>query len=363
MTVTAISLVVNDFTRLKTLIEWLLNNSIVHFTTSKLLSFGTQNTALISNFTMEANIHKTSLFGEQRSEKILQKIAEVLALAVPGLHSYKGLSLCYIIYAIFIVFLMMTTYAFAFKIQMELQQYKVLGTIIVLRCTCLTILAVSNAVSTISAIFVNRKNVVKLSKILKDVDKCLYEKFGGGNIRDKVFVMVFGGVHLWMLLFLLLEGYTFHDTFGSLATQQSCMKYFHLYILTIYILQICNYSLYIKLRFQCLNNKIREIILVVKKGSPIEDVNESLEKIRLLMKIFDNLCDAIEATSKSYGIQIIFIICLSVLSIIHGLNTCIKYSLHKVVLFKKDNVPLFLFVNLWSSLTFTVSILRIFDVY
>lgn len=286
--------------------------------------------------------------------QILQKILETFCLSVPNLYNYKGLPVWYIFYAV--LFLLFLNASYIWQINTRLQTYflKIPKTAAALEGISFTGMTFTNTLSIVLAIFLRRKHIVKLVKELKEAENFFYEKFGAVDNKENTFIMMFVATHICYLVYFILDCSVYVSAFGLGGISSYFMTYFNIYMLCLSVLQICSYALNIKYRVQELNDKMREVISAgITSFANDESNRETVENLRIFMKIFDRLCDAIETINECFGIQIVLIVCNSVAFIIIGLNLCFKIILKKTEF--SGRTPYMIFVNVWCSLLFVVS--------
>lgn len=293
-------------------------------------------------------------FNENKSLKYLQIIASIVGLSIPNLYSYTGLSVWYILYSILVIAVASAIVAKAVVEWIDLFRVKLLGTIIVLNCMCLAIMMLSNVVATILAVFVKRKGMVKLVKLLKDIDKTATANKWPVTPNNG-FTKVFVGLHVCILLQVLMEAIFYTSVFGMrslvLALSTGSLMYIHM----INVLQISSFPMRIKDRCTCLNEIFRQLTASSQRASQVQEVNKILNDTRILLKIYDSICDMLDFVSRYYGVQMILVLSVSVIFIVEGFNTCIKFSLKKIHLVHKEHEYPLLFINLCRCMTFTVS--------
>lgn len=305
---------------------------------------------------MKSELKPTSAesFYENKSLKYLQVIASAVGLAIPNLYSYTGLSVWYILYSLLVIAVASAMFAKAVVVWIDLFRVKVLGTIIVLNCMCLAIMMVSNVVATILAVFVKRKGMVKLVKLLKDVDKAArVNKWPVAT--NNGFTKIFVGLHVCILLQVSMEASFYTSAFGMRSLVLALLTGSLMYIHMINVLQISSFPMRIKYRCTCLNEIFRQLTTSSQRASQVQEVHQILNDTRILLKIYDNICDMLDFVSRCYGVQMILVISVSVIFIVEGFNTCIKFSLKKIHLVHKEHEYPLLFINLCRCMTFTVS--------
>lgn len=291
---------------------------------------------------------------ENKYLEYLHFIATIVGLSIPNLYSYRGLSIWYLFYTIGVIALTLTMFVIALKKWVDFFEVKLLGTIIVLNCMCLAIMTLSNITSTVFSVIVKRKKVVQLVEQLKSVDAAIR-----GNEwvmgTDKNFGRVFLGLHFCILLKVSMETIFYTSAFGAKSLILEMLNSFLVYIHTINVLQISSFPLRINHRCACLNEILHNLLETSQKATQLQDIHKVLDDMRLLLKIYDAVCDMFEDVNRCFGIQMILVVCVTIIFIVEGFNTCIKFSLKKIHLVHKEHEYPLLFLNLCSCLAFAVS--------
>lgn len=306
-------------------------------------------------FTMKSELNTTTedTLWENKFLNHLQFIASTLGLAIPNLYSYRGLSVWYIFYSIIVIALIVAMFVIALLNWIDLFQVKVLGTTIVLNCMCLTIMTVSNVVAIVFAVMMKRKSVVQLVKQLKDIDKATAENNWPRNY-NKSFTKVFVVMHVCILLQVLMHMIFYTIAFGMGSLTLSVLNGSLMYVHMINVLQISSFPIRINHRCIALNEVLNDLLTSSQKATQVQEIHKILNDTRLLLKIYDSICDMFEFVSRCYGIQMILVVCVSVIFIVEGFNVCIKYSLQKIHLVHKEHEYPMLFINLCKCTTFAV---------
>lgn len=300
---------------------------------------------------MKPELNPDDTLWENKFLRHLQFIASVLGLAIPNLHNYTGLSVWYIFYAVVVMALMVAVFAVALLLWIELFKLQLLGTVVVLNCMCLAIVTFSNILGIVFAVIVKRKGTVQLVKQLKDVDKAAKEN--QWHIEaDKNFSKAFIGLHVSVLLQVAMEATFYTSAFGLKSLILALLNGLLMYIHTINVLQISSFSLRINHRCVILNGVLHDLLASSQKATQVQEIHKILDDTRLLLKIYDSVCDMIDLVSRCYGTQMMLVVCVSVVFIVEGFNTCIKSSLKKINL-ERIEYPV-LFINLSSCLLFAV---------
>lgn len=305
-----------------------------------------------NQFAMKSAATET-IFWEENSLKYLQTISSIFGLAIPNLYTYSGLSVWYILYSLLVITVMCAIFARALMSWINFFRVKVLGTIIVLNCMCLSIILASNVVAILFAVFLKRKAMVKLVKQLKQIDKLTRENKWSFK-TTKGFTKIFIALHACILLQVVMEATFYTSAFGLRSLVLALLTGSLMYIHMINVLQISSFPVRVKQRCLGLNEAFRQLTTSSQKATQVQDVNKVLDDTRLLLKIYDSLCDIFDFVSKCYGVQMIFVVSVSVIFIVEGFNTCIKYSLKKIHLVHKENEYPLLFIHLCRCMTFTV---------
>lgn len=291
---------------------------------------------------------------ETKTLKHLQNIANVFALSIPNLHRYTGLSVWYILYVTCVLALMVASFALGLKKWMDLFEMKVLGTTVVLSCMCLSLITASNVFASLSAVFWKRKDIVRLIRQFEEIDKCARDNMWELEANTD-FTKLFIGIHLGLLVQLVTEACLFTKAFGPGALKLWCYTNLHIYIYMVNLLQICVYPLQIKHRCASFNGILKQLLASAQRATQVPEVHKTLEDTRLLLKVYDKLCDLFNSVSGCYGIQLVFAVSVSVMFMVEGFNTCLKFSLRKIYLRQKEHAFPLLFLNVWRSMTFAVS--------
>lgn len=307
---------------------------------------------------MDLNQSRKAIFAleDRLCAKVLHKILETFCLSVPNLYKYKGLPVWYILYTV--LFVVVLNAAFILQISERLETYfqTIPKTAAALEGISFMGMTFTNTLSIIFAIFLRRKQTVKLVKDLKEAENVFHQNICVITNKENAFVKIFIATHICFLLYFALDSYMYASAFGHHGISSYFMTYFNIYMLCLSVLQICSYALYIKHRVDYLNSKMLEIIgAKISESANDESSRESLENLRIFMKIFDRLCDAIEMINECFGIQIVLIVCNSVAFIIIGLNLCFKIILKRIGTEFQEDTAYVIFVNIWCSLLFVVS--------
>lgn len=286
--------------------------------------------------------------------QVLQRILETVCLSVPNLYNYKGLPVWYILYTVlFIIFL---NGAFIYQINNRFHTYfqTIPKTAAALEGISFTGMTLTNTLSIVLAIFSRRKHVVKLVKQLKEAENIFHETFGAVDKKENKFILMFLVTHFCFLLYFIMDCTVYISAFGLGGVSNYFMTYFNIYMLCLSVLQICSHALSIKYTLRNIYEKMQDIIGTgIKDFANDQSNRESVENLRIFMKIFDRICDAIETINECFGIQIVLIVCNSVAFIIIGLNLCFKIILKRVEFSEKT--PYMIFVSVWCSFLFVVS--------
>lgn len=285
--------------------------------------------------------------------KYLQSIACIFGLAIPNLQFYRGLSVWYILYTVIVLASMVAIFIIAALKWIDLFQVQILGTIIILNCMCLAIMTFSNIVAILSAVIFKRKGIVHLVKIMKTVDKVMNAN-NWVMESNKNFARVFIGMHICICLQITMESAFYTSAFGVSSLMNALLNGFLMYIHTINVLQISSFPLRINHRCISLYKVLHRLLTSTQKATQVQEFHKILHDTRTLLKIYDNICDMFEIVSRCFGVQMILVVCVSVIFIVKGFNTCIKYSLKKIHLAHKEHEYPLLFINLCRCMTFIV---------
>lgn len=284
------------------------------------------------------------LIWENKYLKHLQFIATIVGLSIPNLYSYNGLSVWYILYSLIVITLLIVMLVLATLTWINLFHVKVLGTVVVLNCMCLVIMTFSNVIAIVCVVIVKRKRAVQLVTLLKDIDQAM----NANNWimeANPTFSYIFISIHVFMLLHLIMEIIFNIFVFGVNSLLLPIFNAFFIYIHTVNVLQICSFPLRINHRCIHLNKILEDLIFMSQKATKVQEVNKILDDARLLFKIYDSICDSFELVSRCFGIQMVLVVCVSVIFIVRGFNTCIKYSLEKIHLVHKEHEYALLFIS------------------
>lgn len=306
---------------------------------------------------MDANQSRKAIFAleDRIFVQILQKMLETVCLSVPNLYSYKALPVWYIFYAG--LFIVLFNVAFVLQISSRIQTYfqRIPKTAVGLESISFTGMTFTNTLSIIYAIFLRRSHIVRLVKKRKEVEKFFRERFCAIDKKENAFSKMFIVTHLYFGFYFVLDCCVYISVLGFGITAY-CMTYFNIYMLCLSVLQICSHALYIKYRAHYLNLKMQEFFGAgITTCTNDELSREAVENLRIFMKIFDRLCDAIETVNKCFGVQIVLIVCNSIAHIILGLNLCFKIILNRTGPEFGGFAAYLTFVNMWCSLLFVVS--------
>lgn len=287
---------------------------------------------------------------------VLQTILQILGLSVPNLLHYKGLSVWYILYIITLVTCIVFVYFWELNVRIHSYYQKILKTTVALESTSLTTMTIANVFSIISSVFLRRKQRITLIRELRIVKREFEEKFGCTYNNKKTLSLLFCLIHVVVVLYIIVDGTICQNTFGVRQLVSFLLTYYHIYMISLNVLQICTYATFIKGEFNCLNDMIYSTTLkAIKKHGDYETNRTNLTNMRYFLKTFDKLCDMVELVSKCFGLQIVFIVCISLVVIINGFNTSFKFLLSKATAPKMENMPYIVFANVWCSFMFVVS--------
>lgn len=286
----------------------------------------------------------------------LQTILQILGLSVPNLLHYKGLSMWYILYVILLVTCIVVVYFWELNARIHSYYQKILKTTVALESTSLATMSITNIYGIISSVFLRRKQRITLVKELHVINQEFEERFGCTSNTKNTLSLLFCIIHAVVVLYVIVDGTICEETFGMRQFVSFFLTYYHIYMISLNVLQICTYATLIKSKFDCLNDMIYSTTLkAIKKHGDYETNRINLTNMRYFLKTFDKLCDVVELASKCFGLQIVFIVCISIMVIINGFNTSFKFLLSKATAPKMENMPYIVFVNVWCSFMFVVS--------
>ncbi|XP_063912666.1 uncharacterized protein LOC135129443 [Zophobas morio] len=247
--------------------------------------------------------------------RFLQPVCQVMGLTVPDLFNYCGLAVFYLIYSSLICILLfaLCIYSLYFKV---LHFY---GNIILTAAILDAITAVgttaTTTVSILLAVVFQRRKIVKVFKDLMEIERMLNEKFECTcKLEDKGLLIQFGCLEFIILSYTIFESAFRIQTHGLFRYTWSVDRYLNLFMISLIVMQVQFISTVIKQYFGFVNDKNSN----GKYGAV---------KTKFFLKIYDRLCDVIDLTSKSHGIQIAAISFIIIICLIQSMNLLMKFAL------------------------------------
>ncbi|KAJ8961678.1 hypothetical protein NQ318_021277 [Aromia moschata] len=236
--------------------------------------------------------------------KLLQIISTVCGLSVPG-----GLSVLYIIYVAFICTIQTVVWLYGIGISIFTVYTKLVPTIVLLDACVFSSIFITNLSFRISILFIHRRNIVRLTNTLSSLEEKMQEKFQS--------VVKYKEENLKFLFMIYLPFIIVIILFDSVMTVEMSPDVIFICIHLLYYVQMFSIALVV-LQVQFYSEQIRSLILLLHKNMQ-ETLNPFDEG-----GAFDELCDAIDLISESYGSQIFLIVVTVICTIIHGLNLLLK---------------------------------------
>ncbi|XP_044271280.1 putative gustatory receptor 28b [Tribolium madens] len=248
--------------------------------------------------------------------KILQSVSEITALSVPDLFNYSGLSVIYIIYSTSLAFALVTlsVYTLYFK---GIYIYKnTLATVSILDSVAIASVTITNVLSISFAIIFRRRKIVLLVKNLKEIERVL-----NSQINDKVLIIVFGLLEIFLFSYIVFESVSQIRTHGVFLYSLSVVMHVNIFLVSITVTQVQLFSTCVKQYFTFVNEKLATT-MQYPPTSKVETI-----KMKFFLKTYDKLCDIIDLVSSSYGIQIACVTFIIIICLIESLNLLMKFAL------------------------------------
>lgn len=254
------------------------------------------------------------------ASKILRIIGAILCLSIPNLDDYNGLSVWYILYVVVFLLFNVAVYVWSVMGKVEVVYLK-LTTNVCLDAMSSAILMLNVVVYVVYAIFVKRRSIVEITKKLTKIEEDFQEKLKFYTTESEPFPLkTVLGLLIGIALFFITETFIIYKT---TSTASNWVKYgyeshFHVFITSIFVLQIYELTQRIKTKLVLLNNCLYIFVSETNKSGDFG--HETLNVVRFFLKTYDDLCDVIEMVSDSYGIQMLFFVWLCIVEIIFYVN-------------------------------------------
>lgn len=293
---------------------------------------------------------------DKRIIKLLQRISQTIGLSVPDLYNYNGLAVWYIIYSILICLLLLGLCVYTLYCKCLYFYFDIIATVAILDSIAITSITLTNVISVLFTVIVRRRKIVQVVKHLKEIERTLNEKFDiVCQLNDRGLFLQFISLEIMIAAYVIFDSIS--EIKGNDVFHYSWTVVMHLNIImvSVSVMQVQIVSTCIKQYFRVVNERLGATMQypVWRKGEKSSNPKFGTVNMKFFLKLYDKLCDVIELTSKSHGIQIACISFIIIICLIESMNILMKFALRIAVMGGKSNINLLL-ADTWNSIIYIV---------